>query len=170
MMGKKKIALLGVILMTTLAVGVYAGMQLSNTLTAHWVVRESGNNLELWWNAGEPSGDLYRGVWYYGEIGLRNKAEATYHVIVKFKIYTDVSLTTNDVKIKAYDEGAGQWIILPLTVVTEGGRDILTGTWGPPSGFDVGPGYYKVTPFYCMFEGSAPVNMGYHFEAWVEQL
>jgi len=135
MLAKKKIAILATVFMATLVVGVYAGLQLSNRLTASWVVREPGGNLELWWNAGEPTGDLNRGTWYYGEIGLKNKAQATYHVIVKFKIYTDVSLTTNDIKITIYDEGAGQWIDLPMTVVTEGGRDILTGTWGPPAGF-----------------------------------
>jgi len=169
MMKNKKIALLASILVMTLAVGVYAGLQLSNKLEASWVVQEPGSNLELWWNAGTPSGDRYRGTSYYGEIGLKNNAQATYHVIVNFKISADVSLLADCIKITIFDEGSGTWIDLPMTLVTEGAKNVFTGVWGPAEGFDVGLGYYKVTPFYYTFEGNAPVGTWYHFEAWVEQ-
>ncbi|HLE76124.1 MAG TPA: hypothetical protein VI864_08835 [Candidatus Bathyarchaeia archaeon] len=166
MLGKKKIAVLATVLMATLVVGVYAGTLLSNTLTANWVVRESGTSLQLYWYSGTPSGDLNKGTWYDTYLGLRNLGQATYNnVIVKFKIYADVSLLTNCITLKGY---TNTWIVVSLTLVTEGGKDIFTGSWGPAEGFAVGPGYDVVTHFQYMFEGNAPVDQNYYFSAWVE--
>jgi hypothetical protein len=168
MLGKKKVVMLAAVLMATLAVGVYAGIQLSETLSASWTVQESGTNLALWWQENTPSGELYRGQWYQTQIGLKNTGAATYHVIVKFQIRTNVSLTANDMKLQ-YSDGSA-WHDLPLTPETVGDRDMLVGSYGLADGFDVGPGYNVLTWFQYYFEGSAPLDGAYYFEAWVEQV
>jgi hypothetical protein len=166
MMRNKKIGLLATVLAASLVVGVYAGMLLSNTLPATWVVRESKTNLALYWYSGTPSGDLNIGTWYDTYVELKNLGQATYSsVIVKLKISADVSLLAGCIKLKGY---AGGWIDVPLTLVTESGKDIFTGYWGPPAGFSVGVPYDEVSHFQYMFEGNAPVDVNYYFSAWVE--
>ena len=155
-------------MIASIITAVYAGVILSNTLTANWTVKEPGTNLELWWNAGTPGGDLYKGTWYYSDIGLKNNGVATYNVIVKFRIWTDVDLATTDIKVQYYD--GASWLDLPLTVESVGGRNILTGTFGPSSGFPVGVGYNQVTPLKYYFEGSAPADHAYGFDCWAEQI
>ena len=168
MMRNKKIGLLATVLAASLVVGVYAGMLLSNTLTANWVVREPQTNLALYWYSGTPSGDLNIGTWYDTYVELKNLGQATYSsVIVKLKISADVSLLAGCIKLIGYDTTYG-WINVPLTLETEGGKDIFTGYWGPSTGFPVGPGYDEVSHFQYMFEGNAPVNVNYYFSAWVE--
>lgn len=73
----KKIGAMAAILIVTLAVGVYAGMQLSNTLEASWTVVENQDKLYLWWDANTPGGNIEVGKYYYPAIGLENKGEAT---------------------------------------------------------------------------------------------
>jgi hypothetical protein len=168
MMRNKKIGLLATVLAASLVVVVYAGMLLSNTLPATWVVRESKTNLALYWYSGTPSGDVNRGTWYDTYMGLRNDGQATYSsVIVKFKISADVSLLAGCIKLKGYDTTYG-WINVPLTLVTEDSKDIFTGYWGPPTGFSVGVPYDEVSHFQYMLEGNAPVDVNYYFSAWVE--
>jgi len=46
----------------------------------------------------------------------------------------------------------------------------LTGQFGPPSaGWTVPPGYNVVTQFHIMFDGDAPIDVGYGFEVWIEE-
>jgi hypothetical protein len=164
---KAAMIVIAVALAATLSI-VFANLILSNTLTASWTVQESGSNLVLWWDSNTPGGTLNRGVWYQTGIGLQNVGVATYKITLIFRIYTDISLTTTDVKTQYWDGLA--WQDLPLTVQTVGGRDILVGTFGPGGGFDVGPGYNVVTQFRYYFEGSAPVGHGYSFDTWAEQV
>ena len=167
MMKNKKIALLASILVASLVVGVYAVI-LSNTLTASWTLRESGTTLVLYWADGEPSGDLYRGGWITTKLGLRNDGLATYNVSDKFRIYTGGAvLPSGCIKIEYYY--GTSWV--NMTGVLSGwGTNVLTGYFGPPAGFPVGPGYNEQTWFRIMFDGDAPINVGYYFEAWVEQV
>ncbi len=168
MSGRKTIAVVAVALMATLSVGVYAGLQLSSLLVANWYVRESGLNLELWWQDNEPEGDLNRGEWYQTRIGLKNNGVATYNVILIFQIRADVSLTTDDLKIQYLD--GSEWKPLSLHTVTIGDIDRLEGSYGPPGGFEVGPDYVALTWFRYCFDGSAPLDVEYTFEAWAEQV
>jgi hypothetical protein len=169
MMRNKKIALLASILVVTLVVGVYA-LVLSNTLTASWTLRESGTNLVLYWADGEPSGDLYRGQWIQTKIGLRNDGLATYTVSDKFKIYTVASgLPSGCVTIEYNEDDGTGWHDM-TDVLTGWGSNTLTGYFGPPAGFTVGPGYNVQTWFRIMFNGNAPIDVGYYFESWVEQV
>jgi len=69
-MNRKKIALIASILMATLAAGVYAGLQLSNTLTASWNVVSTEEELYLSWNPSLDGSNFVRGAWY-GDYGAR---------------------------------------------------------------------------------------------------
>jgi hypothetical protein len=170
MMKNKKITLLASILVMTLVAGVYAAVRLSNPITTSWTLRESGTTLELYWAApyGAPTGDLNRGGWIYASIGLRNNGLATYTVLDWFKIYTAASgLPSGCVTIEYYD--GASWLDM-TGVLTGYGSNTLTGYFGPITGFPVGPGYDVVSSFRIMFNGNAPINVGYTFEAWVEQI
>jgi hypothetical protein len=170
MMKNKKIALLASILVVTLVAGVYAAVRLSNILPTSWTLRESGENLVLYWADGAPSGDLYRGEWITTKIGLRNDGLATYTVSDKFKIYTVASgLPSGCITIEYnQDDGTG-WHDM-TSVLTGYGSNTLTGYFGPPAGFTVGSPYDVQTWFRIMFNGNAPIDVGYYFEAWVEQV
>ena len=162
----KKIALLASILVASLVIGVYA-IVLSNKLTASWTLREK-KTLELYWASTEPSGDLYRGEWNYAYIGLRNNGLASYDVIVKFVIYTVASgLPTDCITIEYYEDTT--WYDM-TGVLTGWGSATLNGYFGPSTGFPCGVGYNEVTQFRIMFDGNAPIDVGYYFEAWVEQM
>ena len=166
-MQRKKIALLASILMVTLVVGVYA-VVLSNTLTASWTLQESGTNLELYWADGAPSGTLYRGEWITTKLGLRNNGEATYTVTDKFTIYASgYTLPQDCLKIEYWDGDA--WVDM-TGVITGWDSDTLSGYFGPVAGFECGPGYDEQTWFQIMFDGNAPIGVGYSFNAWVEQV
>jgi hypothetical protein len=173
MMKNKKIALLASILVVTLVVGVYAAVQLSQPITTSWTLRESGTTLELYWYGGEgyygrPTGDLNRGQWIYASIGLRNTGEATYTVIDRFTITTGPALPSGCIKME-YNEHDGQgWHDMTPVLTYAGGT--VTGYFGNPStGFIVGPPYDVVASFRIMFDGNAPIDVGYSFVAWVEQ-
>ena len=166
-MQRKKIALLASILMVTLVVGVYAVI-LSNTLTASWTLRESGTTLELYWADGEPSGDLYRGEWIQTKIGLRNNGEATYTVTDKFTISASgYGLPAGCITIEYYD--TDHWVDM-TGVITGWDSATLHGYFGPVGGFECGPDYDEQTWFRIMFDGNAPIDVGYTFEVWVEQM
>jgi len=167
-MKSKKIALLASILMVTLVVGVYAGLQLSNTLTTSWTVVESGNNLTVWWVANTPGGDLARGVWDETKLGVKNTGVATYTVIDRFTIHADgYVLPENCIKIEYWYESA--WV--DITGAIGGwGTTTISGHFGPlPGGFPCGPGYNEITRFRYKFDGNAPLT-SYTFNAWVEQI
>lgn len=161
--------MLTTILMITLIVGVYAGMRLSNILTAQWIVRESQGNLVLSWYWNEPTGDLNRGQWYYTQVRLQNIGETTYNVIVKFKVWIYTDLPENSIRVQG-DWGTG-WQDIAFREWDSGlGRYVYVGTWGPPSGFQCTPGWDVVTTFRYMFEASAPIDVTYYFNAWVEEV
>jgi len=168
-MNRKKIALLASILVATLVVGVYAVI-LSNTLTTSWTLRESGTTLELYWAAPYygPSGEVNRAGWNYASIGLRNNGLATYTVLDWFTISTVASgLPPGCITIEY--NNAGTWTDM-TGVLTGWGSATLTGYFGPrDTGFPVDPSYDKVTEFRILFNGNAPINVGYSFAAWVEQ-
>jgi hypothetical protein len=152
--------------MVALAVGVYAELQLSNTLTTSWTVVESGNNLELSWYADQPGGYLSRGVWYTTQIRLRNTGEATYTVIDRFTITTGPVLPTNCITIQYYD--GTNWVDI-TSVITDWGTGTIRGYFGPLTGFSCGPGYDETTLFRYKFESNAPLTE-YSFSSWVEQI
>jgi hypothetical protein len=167
MLGKKKIAVLAVVLMATLAVGAYAGMQLSNTLTASWNVINTQSELTLSWNPSTPGGNFATGQWYgtdgsYG-IELHNTGVGTYNVIVKFNIDCNGAIPQNSIILQYYD---GSWKPLPITTGSWGSSEV-GGTFGPPSGFSVVPGYDVTTPLRIMFEGNATIT-NYSTSIWVE--
>jgi hypothetical protein len=162
MMKNKKIGLLATVLVASLVVGVFAAIQLSNNLTANWVVKESQGNLVLSWYDAMPTGDLYIGNWYYPQIRLQNVGVATYkNVIVKFEVWADVALPEGSVVVQ------GNWGTGLQNIVTWNSGKFV-GTWGPAIGFEVGPGYNVLSQFQYKFEGNAPVDVRYYFNAWVE--
>jgi hypothetical protein len=164
MLGKKKIALLAVVLMATLTVGVYAGLQLSNNLTATWTVTNTGTELTLSWNPSPDGSTFARGSWYgnYG-VRLQNTGTATYNVTVKFKIDAGAGMPEKSIVLQYW---TGVWNTLPMT---GWGSSELTGSFGPPSGFLVGPGYDVTTLLQIMFEGNASLT-GYSTNIWVTQM
>jgi len=169
-MNKKIVALVATVLMVTLVVGVFAAVMLSNTLTTSWTLRESGTTLELYWAAPYygPSGEVNRAGWIYATIGLRNNGLATYNVIDKFTISTAASaLPSGCITIEYYD--GANWQNM-TAVLTGYGSYTLTGYFGPVTGFPVGSPYDVVSSFRIMFNGNAPINVGYSFAAWVEQV
>lgn len=163
MLGKKKIAVLAAVLMVTLAVGVYAGMQLSNTLTASWTVVNTGSELALSWNPSPDGSQFARGVWYgnYG-VRLQNTGAATYNAIVKFRIDAGASMPTDCFRIQYWDGSA--WQNLPIS---GWGDTSVEGTFGPGGGFSVGPTYDVTTPLQTMFNATAPLT-GYAVYIWAE--
>ena len=164
-MDRKRIALLASILMATLVVGVYAGMQLSNTLTASWQVINTETELVLSWNPSPDGSSFARGSWYgnYG-VRLRNTGTATYNVIVKFQIDAGATMPTDCFGIQYYD--GANWLDLPVSGWGDGS---VEGTFGPGSGFSAGPGYDVTTPLRIMFDGTAPIT-NYAVYIWVEQV
>jgi hypothetical protein len=176
MMKNKKIALLASILVVTLVVGVYAAVRLSTPITTSWTLRESGTTLELYWAApywNPGGGDLYRSGWIYASIGLRNNGLATYTVLDWFKIWTGPVLPPGCIKMEYYvavPRGGEQvgWNNMTSVLTYDGGT--VTGYFGPrDTGFPVDPDYDVVTSFRIMFDAGAPIDVEYHFEAWVEQ-
>ena len=165
MMRNKKIGLLATVLAATLVVGVYAGMLLSNTLTASWNVINTGSELYLSWNPSPDGSNFARGIWYgnYG-VRLQNTGAATYNVIVKFQIDAGAAMPTDCFKIQYYD--GTNWLDLPIT---GWGDTSVEGTFGPSGGFSVGPGYDVTTPLKVMFNGIAPIT-GYTVYIWAEQV
>jgi hypothetical protein len=169
MLAKKKIALLTVALMVMLAGGVYAGMRLSNILTANWVVKESQTNLVLSWPYDEPSGDLNRGQWYSTYVRLQNTGATTYTVIVKFKVWIATSLPDGSITIQGWY--SDDWHnIATYQWDSDLGRYVYVGTWGPSEGFQCTPGWDVISEFRFKFESNAPIDTPYYFEAWVEQV
>jgi len=167
MMKNKKIALLASILMVTLAAGVYAGLQLSNTLTANFTVAESAPFELTWANNNPNDGTFYKGIWYSTDIRLYNPTEATFKILMYFKITSwGANFPSESLKIKYYEVLTDTWLDLPLS-----GWDsaVLTGTFGPTGGLDCGPHYDITGYFKFMFEGDAPVA-SYTFNVWVEQV
>lgn len=167
MLTKKKIALFATILMATLAVGVYAGMRLSNILETYWTVVENQDNLVLTWS-GAPS-PMKRGYWYGNDWGLWIKLEnvgtATYHVIVKWRIWTaDSALPENCIRIEYWDGDSWE----PVGFYGGWGTSEITGYYGPPSGFDCTPGWNQITYLRIMFDGNAPLT-NYGVQVWVEE-
>lgn len=156
MLGKKKIVALAIVLLATLAVGVYAGTQLSNTLTASWNVVSTGTELTLSWNPSPDGSSFARGSWYgnYG-VRLQNTGTATYNVIVKFKIDAGAGMPENSIILQYYD--GSTWQPLPFTTGAWGSSEI-GGYFGPPSGFSVGAGYDVTTLLRIMFQGNASIT------------
>jgi len=170
MMKNKKIALLASILVATLVAGVYAGLQLSNPITASWTLKESGNNLVLSWAAATPTGDLYRGRWYNDtKVRLQNTGDAAYNVIVKFKVWIATSLPENSMRVLG-NWGTGWQDIATRQWDSALARFVYAGTWGPSGGFNCTSGWDITSEFRYMFEASAPIDTTYYFEAWVEQV
>lgn len=167
MLPKKKIVVLAGVLMATLVVGVYAGLQLSNNLTATWNVVSTGTELTLSWNPSPDGSNFNRGVWYgsYG-IRLQNTGTATYNVIVNFKIDAGAGMPENSIKLQYWD--GSSWLDLPFTTGAWGSSEI-GGTFGPLSGFPVGPGYDVTTLLRIMFQGNAPIT-NYATTIWVTQM
>lgn len=177
-MKSKKIALLASILMVTLVVGVYAVSRLSNPITTSWTLRESGNNIRLYWETDPPalSDGVYRGEWVQVGIGLENIGEATYDVIGRFRIWTvGTAIPDGCITIEYYvaaDPGSGEVIGWnDMSGVLSGwGTKELTGWFGPSTGWTVDPDYDNVvTQFQILFDGDAPL-VGYGFEGWVEEV
>ena len=165
MMKNKKIALLASILVMTLVVGVYAGLQLSNTLTASWTVVETQDKLYLWWDANTPGGNIEVGKYYYPAIGLENKGEATYKVLVKFKIWASglPNIPANSIVIEYWDGDSYE------PVGFYGWGSYVTGYFGPSGGFDCDPTWYQVTQLRYMFNANAP-RTAYAAEICVEEV
>lgn len=165
MLAKKKIGVLAVLLMATLVVGVLAGMQLSNTLTASWNVINTGTELTLSWIPSPDGSSFARGAWYgnYG-IRLQNTGAATYNVVVKFQIDAGAAMPSNCFKLQYWD--GTTWLDLPITGWGDGS---VEGTFGPGSGFSVGPGYDVTTLLKVMFDGTAPIT-NYAVYVWVVQM
>jgi hypothetical protein len=115
---------------------------------------------------GRPTGDLHRGEWIYAYIGLRNNGEATYTVIDRFTISAPGhGLPEGCITIQYYNGG---WLDM-TNVITGWSSDTLHGYFGPVGGFECIPGYNEQTLFRIMFDGDAPIDVGYTFEAWVEE-
>lgn len=54
-------------------------------------------------------------------------------------------------------------------VITGWGSATLHGYFGPETGFECVPDYDEATLFRIMFDADAPIDVGYTFEAWVEE-
>jgi hypothetical protein len=165
MMRNKTIGLLATVLAATLVVGVYAGMLLSNTLTASWNVINTGSELYLSWNPSPDGSGFARGIWYgnYG-VRLENTGTATYNVIVKFRIDAGANMPSNCFKIEYWD--GDSWENLPIS----GWDDMsVEGTFGPGGGFSVGPAYDVTTLLKVMFDGTAPIT-NYAVYIWAESV
>jgi hypothetical protein len=163
MMRNKKIALLATVLAASLVVGVFAAIQLSNTLTTGFNVKAEPLLLE--WKLWKPEGDLYRGSWYNTQIRLYNPTQSTFDkVIVRFTIYSyGVAFPGGSITIEYYD---GAW--KDMTGVLSGhGTNTLTGYFGPSTGFPVGIGYDQTTELRVMFNDGAPIA-AYAFTGWAE--
>jgi hypothetical protein len=165
MMRNKKIALLVTILMATLIVGVYAGMRLSNILTADWTVVETRDKLVLSWDASEPDGNIEVGKYYGTYIRLTNIGEATYNVIVKFKLWASglPTIPSGSIIIQYWDGDSWE------PVGNYHWDSYVEGYFGPTTGFTCGPGYNQVTQLRYMFNANAP-RTGYAIEIWVEEV
>ena len=163
-MSRKKIGVLAVVLLSTLVVGVYAGMTLSNHISASWTVVNTGTELVHSWEPSPDGSGFARGAWYgnYG-IRLQNTGTATYKVLVYFDIYAGVALPSNCFTIQYWDGSA--WQNLPLSGWT---TTHLTGTFGPSGGFDCTPGWNALTQLRIMFDGTAPLT-GYSVDVYVAQ-
>lgn len=163
-MNRKKIALIASILMATLAAGVYAGLQLSNTLTASWNVVSTEEELYLSWNPSLDGSNFVRGAWY-GDYGarLQNTGTATYHVLIYFTIDAGAGLPTDCIKIQYHD--GTDWYNLPMA---GWGSSQVSGSFGPSDGFDCTPGWDVTTPFRAMFDGDAPITW-YTVTIWVTE-
>ena len=159
----KKIGLLAVVLLSTLVVGVYAGMTLSNHINASWNVINTGTELTLTWAPSPDGSNFATGVWNgnYG-IRLQNLGTTTYHVLVYFDIYADAALPTNCVKIQYYDGATWQ----DLGTMTGWTTQHLTGYFGPSGGFDCTSGWDETTLLRIMFAGNAPIT-GYSVDVYV---
>ena len=169
----KKIVALAAVLMVALVVGVYAGMTLSNHITASWDVVNTGTELTLSWNPGSPNGGSFaRGQWYgsdaatYG-IRLQNTGTGTFKVLVQITINAGAGLPSNCIKVQVWaDWGTGlKWNDMTFS---GWGSSQLTTSYGPSGGFDCTPGWDDTTPIRFMFEGNAPIT-GYNVDMYVEQ-
>jgi hypothetical protein len=169
----KKIGLLAVVLLSTLVVGVYAVMTVSNHINASWNVTGTGTELTLSWDPSSPNGASFaRGQWYgsdaatYG-IRLQNTGTATFKVLVKITINAGANLPTDCIKVQCYEDwGSGlQWNSMTFS---GWGTSTLTSSYGTPGGFDCTPGWNTATPVRVMFDGDAPIT-GYNVDMYVEQ-
>jgi hypothetical protein len=173
-MNKKKIGVSAAVLLSTLVVGVYAGMTLSNHITASWNVTNTGTELALSWRWNSPDGGSFaRGQWYgsdaatYG-IRLQNTGTATFKVLVKITINAGADLPGYCIKVQCYEDwGSGlKWN--DMTAFGGWGTSQLTTSYGPPGGFDCTSGWDTTTPIRFMFEGDAPLTW-YNVDMYVEQ-
>jgi hypothetical protein len=164
MMRNKKIGLLATVLAASLVVGVFAAIQLSNTLTANFEVKEAP--LLLQWQVWEPTGTLYRGSWYGTAMRLYNPTQSTFDkVIVRFTLTAGGNVfPTDSVTIQYWDGDSWE----PMGIVaTSWGTTILKGYFGPLTGFPVGIGYDQTTQLRVMFNDGAPIA-AYAFTGWAE--
>lgn len=154
MLSKKVIAVIAVALAATLTAGVFAGLMLSNNLTANFTVVNNTPQLALSFNPNSPdTGTFNVGVWYPTGVELKNTGSATFNnVLVHFTITTGPDIPENSIQIQYY---SGTWLNLPLT---GWGTGTVSGTFGPGSGFPVGVGYDVITPLQFMFEGNASLS------------
>lgn len=172
-MNKKKIGVSAAVLLSTLVVGVYAGMTLSNHITASWNVTNTGTELTLSWRWNSPEGESFaRGQWYgsnaetYG-IRLQNTGTGTFKVLVKITINAGADLPSNCIKVQCYEDWGGGLMWNDMTFLGWTTAQLTT-SYGTPGGFDCTPGRDITTPIRFMFEGDAPIT-GYNVDMYVEQ-
>lgn len=179
-MKSKKIALLASILMVTLVVGVYAGMRLSNVITADWTLEESKENLVLYWYPGDvaPTGPFKRGQWNDGiYIALKNTGVDDYTAVIgKFEIWTGAGDDLSGLIQLRYYVTAAQadgdtegWHTMTGVLTWNGATGRLEGHFGPTDGFPVTVGYNEVTQYGILFDNDAPLTR-YYFRAWIEEV
>jgi len=154
MMAKKRLLVLITVAITVVVLGVYAYTQLSNTLSGNFNVVTSPTSLSLSWVGANPNGATFStGTWYQYYIELKNPTAATYNnVTVYFTIACGPALPSDAITLQYWTGSA--WATIPLTIA--GGT--ATGTFGPPMGFTVGPGYDVTTLIQILFNGDAPLT------------
>jgi hypothetical protein len=174
-MNKKKIGVLAAVLLSTLVVGVYAVMTVSNHINASWNVTNTGTELTLSWSPGSPDGGSFaRGQWYgsdaatYG-IRLQNTGTGTFKVLVKITINAGANLPTDCIQVQVWADWDNNAVKEWWNMTFAGwGTSQLTSSYGPAGGFDCTPGWDDTTPIRVMFGGSAPIT-GYNVDMYVEQ-
>jgi hypothetical protein len=172
-MNKKKIGVSAAVLLSTLVVGVYAGMTLSNHIGASWNVTNTGAELTLSWRWNSPDGGSFaRGQWYgsdaatYG-IRLQNTGTGTFKVLVKVTINAGADMPGYCIKVQCYEDW-GSGLTWNNMTFSGWGTLQLTTSYGTPGGFVCTPGWDTTTPIRLMFEGDAPLTW-YNVDMYVEQ-
>lgn len=167
--------ILTALVMCYIVAGVYAGTLLSNELTTSWTLHESASALELYW-VSEPTGPFYTGSWTQAEVGLRNLLGGTHEsvtILFTISVPADKELLKESITIEYWQDEDGdtvyEWKDMS-GVLSEGAEIyILTGYFGPITGFPVGATYEEVTLFQIKFDGNAPLT-DYAFTTWVEEI